>query len=144
MTEAWACRTGKARRGGGWAWLGGAVGGGGGGEKGGGGGARERGGNGGGGGGHEVIAQAGSAAEALAEFTERQPDLVLLDVRLNDGDGIELAGACLKVRRAAMIVISAYSDAELIRRAGEAGVFGYLIKPVEQGQLAAQVEVAVQ
>jgi response regulator NasT len=43
-----------------------------------------------------------------------------------------------------MIVISAYSDAELIRRAGEAGVFGYLIKPVEQGQLAAQLEVAVQ
>jgi response regulator NasT len=94
--------------------------------------------------GHEVIAQAGSAAEALEQFTERQPDLVLLDVRLNGGDGIELAGACLKVRRAPMIVISAYSDAELIRRAGEAGVFGYLIKPVEQGQLAAQVEVAVQ
>jgi response regulator NasT len=42
-----------------------------------------------------------------------------------------------------MIVISAYSDPELIQRAGEAGVFGYLVKPVEQGQLAAQLAVAV-
>src|SRR6266699_3935035 len=80
--------------------------------------------------GHEVIAQATNAAEALAQFTERRPDLVLVDVRLNGGDGIELAAACLKVRRAPMIVISAYSAVELIRRAGEAGVFGYLIKPV--------------
>jgi two-component system, response regulator PdtaR len=93
--------------------------------------------------GHEVIAQAASAAEALEQFRERQPDLVLVDVRLNGGDGIELAAQCLKIRRVPMIVISAYSDAELIKRAGEAGVFGYLVKPVEQGQLAAQLEVAV-
>jgi response regulator NasT len=90
-----------------------------------------------------VIAQAASAAEALEQFRERQPDLVLVDVRLNGGDGIDLAAQCLKIRRVPMIVISAYSDAELIKRAGEAGVFGYLVKPVEQGQLAAQLEVAV-
>ena len=68
---------------------------------------------------------------------------MLVDVRLNGGDGIELAAACMKLRRVPMIVISAYSDAELIKRAGEAGVFGYLVKPIEQGQLAAQLEVAV-
>jgi response regulator NasT len=68
---------------------------------------------------------------------------VLVDVRLNGGDGIELAKECLKIRRVPMIVISAYSDPELIQRAGEAGVFGYLVKPVEQGQLAAQLAVAV-
>jgi response regulator NasT len=93
--------------------------------------------------GHEVIAQAASAAEALEQFRTRQPDAVLVDVRLNGGDGIELACECLKIRRVPMIVISAYSDPDLIRRAGEAGVFGYLVKPVEQGQLAAQLEVAV-
>ncbi|MDB5321324.1 MAG: response regulator receiver and domain protein [Phycisphaerales bacterium] len=94
--------------------------------------------------GHEVIGQAKSAAEALEQFRRFQPDLVLVDVRLDGGDGIELARECLKIKRAPMIVISAFSDAELLRRAGEAGVFGYLIKPVEQGQLAAQLEVAVQ
>jgi len=93
--------------------------------------------------GHDVVAQAASAAEALERFRQLQPDLVLLDVRLNGGDGIELASQCLKLRRVPMIVISAFSDPELIRRAAEAGVHGYLVKPVEQGQLAAQLEVTV-
>lgn len=93
--------------------------------------------------GHQVIAQAASAAEAIDLFRRQQPDVVLIDIRLNGGDGIELAKECLNVRRVPMIVISAYSDPELVRRAGEAGVFGYLVKPVEQGQLAAQLEVAV-
>jgi len=93
--------------------------------------------------GHTVVAQAASATEALEQFRLRQPDVVLVDVRLNGGDGIELAQECQRIRRVPMIVISAYSDPELIQRAGEAGVFGYLVKPVEQGQLAAQLAVAV-
>lgn len=93
--------------------------------------------------GHQVVAQAASAAEALEQFRERQPDVLLVDVRLDGGDGIDLARQCLAIRRVPTIVISAYSDAELIKRAGDAGVFGYLVKPVEQGQLAAQLEVAV-
>ena len=93
--------------------------------------------------GHDVVAQAASATEALEQFRLRQPDVVLVDVRLNGGDGVELAGECQKIRRVPMVVISAYSDPDLIRRAGEAGVFGYLVKPVEQGQLAAQLAVAV-
>jgi response regulator NasT len=90
-----------------------------------------------------VVAQAASASEALEQFRLRQPDVVLVDVRLNGGDGVELVNECQKIRRVPMIVISAYSDADLLRRAGEAGVFGYLVKPVEQGQLAAQLAVAV-
>lgn len=93
--------------------------------------------------GHEVVGQAATAAEALAMFRDRQPDVVLMDVRLNGVDGIDLAVECLKIRRVPMIVISAYSDEAQVRRAAEAGVFGYLVKPVEQGQLAAQLEVAV-
>ena len=93
--------------------------------------------------GHSVIGQAKSAADALDQFRRLEPDLMLVDVRLDGGDGIDLARQCLQIRRVTMIVISAFSDAELLRRAGEAGVFGYLIKPVEQGQLAAQLQVAV-
>jgi AmiR/NasT family two-component response regulator len=92
--------------------------------------------------GHSVVGQAKSAADALDQFRRIEPDLMLVDVRLDGGDGIDLARECLQIRRVPMIVISAFSDAQLLRRAAEAGVFGYLIKPVEQGQLAAQLEVA--
>jgi len=93
--------------------------------------------------GHEVIAQAATMAEGLQKFREMGPDMLLLDVHLDGGDGIDLARECHKIRRVPMVVISAYTDPELIRRAAEAGVFGYLVKPVEQGQLAAQLEIAV-
>ncbi|MDB5331637.1 MAG: response regulator [Phycisphaerales bacterium] len=93
--------------------------------------------------GHEVIAQASTAAEAQAFYRDKHPDIVLMDIRLNGVDGIDLAGVLLKERRAPMIVISAFSDKELIERASLAGVFGYLIKPVSAESLQAQIEVAV-
>lgn len=93
--------------------------------------------------GHEVVGQAATPAEAQDLFARHQPDVVLVDIRLNGGDGITLATELLKQRRVPMIVISAFSDPELVKRAADAGVFGYLVKPVERGQLAAQLEVAV-
>jgi response regulator NasT len=94
--------------------------------------------------GHKVVGQAGVALEAKAIFQRDEPDLVLLDIRLSDADGIELAAELLSVRRCPMIIISAYSDRGLIDRASAAGVFGYLIKPVSERGLEAQIEVAVQ
>jgi response regulator NasT len=93
--------------------------------------------------GHTVVGQAATALEAKAMFERDQPDLVLLDIRLNDADGIELASELLRARRCPMIIISAYSDRSLIERASAAGVFGYLIKPVNEKALEAQIEVAV-
>jgi response regulator NasT len=93
--------------------------------------------------GHDVVGQAATAMDALAQFRDRQPDVVLMDVRLDGVDGIDLAIELMKIRRVPMIVISAYSNADQIQRAGDAGVFGYLVKPVEQNQLAAQLDVAV-
>ena len=93
--------------------------------------------------GHDVVGQASTDEEALALYREKQPDVVLLDIRLDGGDGLELAERLLKERRRPVIVISAYSAKELIDRAGAAGVFGYLIKPVSAESLSAQIEVAV-
>jgi AmiR/NasT family two-component response regulator len=93
--------------------------------------------------GHHCVGQASTPEQALELFRDRQPDVVLVDVRLGPADGLEVARQCLQLRRVPMIVISAYSDPEQVRRAGEAGVFGYLVKPVDQGQLAAQLAVAV-
>ncbi|MGE5608381.1 MAG: ANTAR domain-containing response regulator, partial [Bacillota bacterium] len=69
--------------------------------------------------------------------------LVLLDIRLDGVDGIDLASQLLKERRCPMIIISAYSDRDLLDRAKSAGVFGYLIKPVGERTLEAQIEIAV-
>lgn len=93
--------------------------------------------------GHEVVAQAASAAEAEATYREHQPDAVLVDIRLDDTDGIELARKLLAERPCPMVILSAYGDNELVERASAAGVFGYLIKPVTAEGLGAQIEVAV-
>ena len=96
--------------------------------------------------GHEVVGHASSAAEAMALYLGTKPDMVLMDIRLDntDGitDGIDLAGQLLARRRCPMIIISAFSDRGLIERASGAGVFGYLIKPISGEGLAAQMEVA--
>jgi response regulator NasT len=93
--------------------------------------------------GHDVVAQASKQEEGLNLFKQHLPDVMLCDIRLDQGDGIELARACMAIKRVPMIIISAFSDDELIQRAADAGVFGYLIKPVESRDLAAQLEVAV-
>jgi two-component system, response regulator PdtaR len=93
--------------------------------------------------GHRVVGQASTASEAMALYREHVPDVVLLDIRLNGDDGIDVARELLRERRCPMVIVSAYSDRELIERASAAGVFGYLIKPVNGEALQAQIEVAV-
>ena len=94
--------------------------------------------------GHSVVGQASTAAQAQQLFLEQKPDMVLMDIRLDRADGIELATQLLKERRCPTLILSAYSDRGLIDRASAAGVFGYLIKPVSAESLQAQMEVAVQ
>jgi response regulator NasT len=94
--------------------------------------------------GHQVVGHGSNTVEATDLYREVQPDLVFMDIRLDETDGIELAGRLLKERRCPMIILSAYSDAELIQRAGAVGVFGYLIKPATPESLRAQIEVALE
>jgi AmiR/NasT family two-component response regulator len=93
--------------------------------------------------GHSVVGQAADAAEARQMFRSLEPQLVLVDIRLGQDDGIELANDLLKLRRCPMIVISAFAEKDLIERATDAGVYGYLVKPVDDKTLAAQIEVAL-
>src|SRR3954453_23672867 len=92
--------------------------------------------------GHSVVAHAANADEARREYRDKQPDLVMMDIRLGSADGIELAAELLKERRRPMVILSAYSEQQLIDRAADAGVFGYLIKPASVESLQAQIEVA--
>jgi response regulator NasT len=101
--------------------------------------------------GHTVVGQADDAAQALAMFTQHSPDLVLMDIRLDNGssgdeqaaDGIELSTKLLAIRRIPIIIISAYSEEALHARAAAAGVFGYLVKPVTREALAAQIAIVL-
>lgn len=93
--------------------------------------------------GHRVIAQASNADEATRFFREGKPELVLMDIRLDEADGIDLAGQLLQERRVPMIIVSAYSDQELIERAAAVGVYGYLVKPITVESLAAQIGVSL-
>src|SRR5271166_4920764 len=93
--------------------------------------------------GHTVVGDASTEADAVAMFREHLPDLVLMDIRLDGADGIDLATKLLKHRACPIIIVSAYGDKELVDRATAAGVFGYLIKPVALPALSAQIEVAV-
>jgi response regulator NasT len=93
--------------------------------------------------GHEVVGMAADAAEARQLFSERAPNLLLMDIRLGKDDGIELTRQLYAERPCPVVIVSAFSDAELVARATEVGVFGYLVKPVAPDSLRVQIAVAV-
>jgi len=93
--------------------------------------------------GYAVVGQAVSSSEAMSMFDAHRPDIALIDIRLGEDDGIEVAKQLTAKRRVPMIIVSAHSDAATVARAAEAEVYGYLIKPPTNQSMAAQLEVAV-
>jgi two-component system, NarL family, response regulator DevR len=91
--------------------------------------------------GFEVVAQAGSVAEAIAQAARHQPDLVIMDVRLPDGSGIE---ACRDIRAARpetrVVMLTSYPDEEAVLSAIIAGASGYLLKQIRGRDLVSGLE----
>jgi two-component system response regulator DevR len=89
----------------------------------------------------EVVAQAGSVAESVALAARHQPDLVIMDVRLPDGSGIE---ACREIRAARpetrVIMLTSYPDEEAVLSAIIAGASGYLLKQIRGRDLVSAIE----
>ncbi len=92
--------------------------------------------------GYQVVAEAEDGQEAVDLATEHRPDICLLDVKMPVLDGIDAATAIADSGIAPAILLTAYSDQELIERAKAAGVFGYLVKPYKPSDLAPAIEVA--
>ncbi|NPV52012.1 MAG: response regulator [Firmicutes bacterium] len=92
--------------------------------------------------GHEVIGQAFDGLEAVEMSKRLQPELVLMDINMPKLDGIEAAKLINEHNPIPVIIISGYSQADLISRATEAGVYGYLVKPVDKTDLAPAIDVA--
>jgi two-component system, response regulator PdtaR len=92
--------------------------------------------------GYEVIAEADNGKTAVEIAQEARPDVCILDVKMPVQDGIDAAMAISNEGIAPAILLTAYSDAELVQRAKEAGVFAYLVKPFKPSDLPPAIEVA--
>jgi response regulator NasT len=89
--------------------------------------------------GYEVVAVAGSGRDLVEQCRRTQPDLVLSDVRMPDGDGLDASREICGERQLPFILVSAYHDPELISRVLEHPVAAYLVKPLCQGDLEATI-----
>jgi two-component system, response regulator PdtaR len=92
--------------------------------------------------GHEVCAEAKDGEEAVALARTEQPDVALLDVKMPRLDGIEAARQILDERPIPIVMLTAYGQQELVARAVEAGVFGYLVKPFREADVLPAIETA--
>ena len=93
--------------------------------------------------GMSVVGEASDGAQAVEKARTLKPDLAILDVKMPTMDGIEAARILHEERLAPVILLTAYSDSELIQRAKQAGVYGYIVKPFKQADLTPAIEVAL-
>ena len=92
--------------------------------------------------GYLVVGEAGDGQSAINLTWEVRPDIVIMDIKMPDVDGIEAARILTQERLAPVLLLSAYSQQELVQRAQEAGVVSYLVKPFRESDLIPAIEVA--
>jgi response regulator NasT len=92
--------------------------------------------------GHEVCAEARDGQEAVELAEQHEPDLAILDVKMPRLDGIEAARRILEENPIPIVMLTAYGQEELVSRAVEAGVFGYLVKPFREADLLPAIATA--
>ncbi len=92
---------------------------------------------------YQVVGEAADGKNAVALARDLKPELVIMDIRMPEMDGIEAAQALTQESIAPVLLLTAYSEPELVRRATEAGVVGYLVKPFREAQLGPAIEVTL-
>jgi response regulator NasT len=93
--------------------------------------------------GYLVVGEVADGRSAVHQARELRPDVVVMDIKMPDMDGIEAAKILTEERVAPVVLLSAYSQRELVERAREAGVVAYLVKPYREEELAPAIEVAL-
>ena len=93
--------------------------------------------------GYLVIREVGDGQSAVNMARELGPDVVVMDIKMPGMDGIEAARILTQEKIAPVVLLTAYSQKELIERAKEAGVVGYLVKPFRETDLAPAIELAL-
>jgi len=90
----------------------------------------------------DVVAEARDGEEAVALARAHRPDLAIMDVKMPHLDGIDAARTILEERPIPIVMLTAYGQDELVARAVEAGVFGYLVKPFRESDLIPAIHTA--
>ena len=93
--------------------------------------------------GYDVVAEAGDGQKALEAARTLEPDVVILDIKMPPPDGIDCAKTITEEKIAPVILLTAYSQVDLVNRAKEAGVFSYLVKPFKESDLLPAIEIAI-
>jgi len=92
--------------------------------------------------GFEVVGEAHDGAEAVELAAQLEPDLAVMDVKMPRLDGIDAARAMLSHRPLPIVILTAFSQPDLVERAVDAGVFAYLVKPFREADLLPAIEAA--
>jgi response regulator NasT len=93
--------------------------------------------------GYEVVGETGRGDEAVDLVRQHEPDLAILDIRMPGMDGLSAAREIAGNRRSAVLILTAYSQRNLIEEARDAGALAYLIKPFQRSELIPAIEVAL-
>jgi response regulator NasT len=93
--------------------------------------------------GYEVVGETGRGDEAVALVKELEPDVAILDIKMPGLDGLSAAREITAERRAAVLILTAFSQRDLIEQARDAGALAYLVKPFQRSELIPAVEVAI-
>jgi len=93
--------------------------------------------------GYEVVGETGRGDEAVELVRSLAPDLAILDIRMPGMDGLAAAREIAAERRAAVLILTAFSQRNLIEEARGAGAMGYLVKPFQTSELIPAIEVAL-
>lgn len=93
--------------------------------------------------GYLVVGEVGDGRSAVNLARELRPDIVVMDIKMPDMDGIEAAKILTEERIAPVLLLTAYSQRDLVERAKEAGVAGYIVKPFQESDLTPAIEVAL-
>ena len=93
--------------------------------------------------GYEVVGETGRGDEAVTLVRDRRPDLAILDIRMPGIDGLAAARQINEEGRCAVLILTAFSQRNLIEEARDAGALAYLIKPFTQAELVPAIEVAL-
>ncbi|KQV25022.1 ANTAR domain-containing response regulator [Yonghaparkia sp. Root332] len=93
--------------------------------------------------GFDVVGEAGDGETAVALATELRPDLVVMDIRMPQMDGIEAAKRLSENHIAPVVLLTAFSQKELVEQASEAGALAYVVKPFTPNDLLPAIEIAL-
>ncbi len=94
--------------------------------------------------GYLVVGEVGDGQSAVNVARELKPDVVIMDIKMPDLDGLEAAKVLTQEKVAPVLLLTAYSQRDLIDRAKEAGVVGYLVKPFREQEIVPAIEIALE